>query len=65
MKDLRLSQIAHASTVHNNVHESVFRSYQVLALVRELLEKGTPGDVVLGLLGEIDRMQPRETVQSS
>ena len=36
------------------VHESVLRSFQIVAKVRWLLEHGTPSDVVLSLMDEME-----------
>lgn len=52
----RIREIAAMPTVHNNVHESVYRSYHILAYVEDLLRRGTPGDVVRDLLDEIKAM---------
>lgn len=54
----RYLQIADTSTVctednhigNNGVHESLLRSWRILAEVKSLLTRGTPGDVVLDLI---------------
>lgn len=61
MKDLRFSQLASMPTVLDNKHESLYRSYHTLQLVKELLEKGTPGEVVLAIIGEVENLQSLET----
>lgn len=35
-------------------HESIFRSYQILEKVKELLRLGTPGEVVLEIINDIE-----------
>lgn len=35
-------------------HESIFRSYQILEKVKELLRLGTPGEVVLEIIKDIE-----------
>jgi len=61
MKDLRFSQLASMPTVLDKRHESLYRSYHTLLLVKELLEKGTPSEVVLGIIGEVENLQSLET----
>lgn len=61
MKDLRFSQLAAMPTVLDNKHESLYRSYHTLQLVKDLLEKGTPSEVVLGIIGEIENLQSPKT----
>ena len=58
MFELGLSKLASMPTVLNNMHESLFRSYHALRKIKELLAKGTPGDVVLAIISEIDNLQP-------
>lgn len=36
-------------------HESLFRSYQILAVVRRLLELGTNSEVVLAFMDECEK----------
>lgn len=38
----------------HRVHESVLRSYQTLEKAKELLKKGTPCDVILEIIEEIE-----------
>jgi hypothetical protein len=40
-------EIGKQPTTVNRMHESIFRAYAILDLVRDLLRRGTPGDVVL------------------
>lgn len=61
MFELGLSKLASMPTVLNNMHESLFRSYHSLRMIKELLAKGTPGDVVLAIISEIDNLQPLQT----
>lgn len=34
-------------TVYNKVHESIYQSYQLLELVREMLERGDSNETIL------------------
>lgn len=40
------------------IHESVFRSYQILEKVKELMDLGTPSAVVRELIDEMERPLP-------
>lgn len=42
--------IMEAPTTYNNVHESIYQSYQLLEYVVWLLEQNTPAPVVLGII---------------
>lgn len=53
---MRLSDIAKIPTTVNKVHESVYRSYHILNKVADLLHKGTPAQVVLELIAEMQDM---------
>ena len=50
-RDMKVST-AKAGT--GSVHESVFRAFHILEKTKELLSKGTPPDVVLTLIGEME-----------
>ncbi len=52
-----IKEIRKYPTVFENVHESIYRSYQILAKAKELLKKGVPGDVVLELINEMDEKE--------
>jgi hypothetical protein len=41
-------------TTIDNIHESVYRSYNTLRYVEHLLEAGTPAPIILELLREIN-----------
>lgn len=43
-------RIANMPTIYDNNHESIYRAGGILRKVKELLEKGVPGDVVLELI---------------
>lgn len=43
-------------------HESLLRSYQIVQAVKDLLARGTPGDVVLELIQQMER--PPEELKS-
>lgn len=38
----------------SGVHESILRSYHILGKVKDLLIRGTPADVVLELMAEME-----------
>ena len=38
------------SPPHGGIHESLFRSYRILEVAKEYLEKGTPTEVVLEVI---------------
>ena len=38
----------------HGVHESIFRSYQILELVKDYLRRGVPSDVVLEIIEELE-----------
>jgi hypothetical protein len=62
---MKISEIKECPTVldlgsnDQRFHESIFRSYQILEKVKELLEKGTPGDVVLEIIQYIEECPKR------
>jgi hypothetical protein len=56
MKDLGIEKINSFPTVIDNNHESLYRAYQILELVKELLLLGTPSEVVLAILVEFENM---------
>ncbi len=47
---MKINEIAHMPTVIDNTHESVYRSYQLLQKVKELLADGTPNGVILEMI---------------
>lgn len=55
-------EIATLPTVIDRMHESLYRAYGVLDLVKDLLKRGTPGDVVLDLITAIEGEPRREAV---
>ena len=44
--------------LHKKVHESVLRSYQILAEAKKLLEAEVPGDVVLSVIYMLEKDLP-------
>lgn len=67
MKNLRgvlnMPTVMDTKDVPNNakgIHESVFRSYHIVEYVRELLERGVPGDVVLDILKSLQEEPPMD-----
>lgn len=48
----------------NGWHESLFKSFQILRAVKDLLTKGTPGDVVLELIAEMEAVEYVEPEES-
>ena len=57
-----IKEIRSYPTVHENIHESIFRSYHILEKVKELLEKKTSGDIVLELINEMEEPEEEETI---
>lgn len=53
---MNILDISLTPTVVKDIHESVFRSYHILRLVKFLLKCGTPGKVVLALIEEIETL---------
>jgi hypothetical protein len=45
-----INKIMQFPTVHNNTHESAFRSYQILEYVKWMLEQNTPAPVILSII---------------
>jgi len=50
--------IRNRPTVYNNVHESVYRAYSILEIVKEWCEKGIPPDVILTWIEYLEGKQP-------
>lgn len=50
----RYDEIRAMPTVVDNNHESVYRAYAILQEAKRLLEKGTPGDVVLEIIQHLE-----------
>jgi len=46
-------------------HESLFKSFQILGEVKKLLIKGTPGEVVLELIAEMEAVEYIEPDKST
>lgn len=51
---MTLAEIRSFPQVHNNVHESVFRSYQVLDKVCELLAAKVPHEVIREIIQDLN-----------
>lgn len=56
---INLQQLTAAPTVINRVHESLYRSAQLLRVVKELLAAGTPPAVVLALIEGVEAFPPK------
>lgn len=50
----RYDEIRAMPTVVDNNHESIYRAYAILEEAKRLLEKGTPGDVVLEIIQHLE-----------
>tara|TARA_Y100000310_G_scaffold319737_1_gene375397 strand:+ start:247 stop:465 length:219 start_codon:yes stop_codon:yes gene_type:complete len=42
----------------SKMHESVMRSYHIVVKVRDLLERGTPNDVVIEIIDSLTQHDP-------
>lgn len=62
MSDLQIDKIRNMPVVIDNNHQSLYRSHAILMIVCDLLEKGTPADVVLALIREYGQPFPQVTV---
>lgn len=47
---MNLRTVAEMPRVRNNMHESLFRSYHVLGLVKEMLQDGVPPKTILMII---------------
>jgi hypothetical protein len=56
----QITKIANFPTTIDKVHESVYRSYQILLLVERLLLEGTPGEVVTEIISELRTLEHKE-----
>ena len=56
LSEYGLFRLADMPTSIGMVHESCYRATQTLNVVRRLLQDGTPGQVVLALLAEVDKL---------
>lgn len=56
-----IQELMRCATCVGTVHESCFRAYHTLRFVEHLLERGTPSDVVLELLRDINTFPPINT----
>ena len=50
-------KIAKQLTIIDNKHESLYRSFAVLQLVKQLLDKNVPHEVILDLIRQIEKEQ--------
>ncbi len=51
----RIQEIETMPTMHEGIHESVFRGPRTLELIIELLEIGTPVEIVLNIAKYLER----------
>ena len=51
---MKVSDIAKCPTVQDNVHESMYRSFQILDKVKYWLREGMPTKLVLELIDEME-----------
>lgn len=54
MNNLQLFEMARYPSVFEKNHESLFLSYHILCLVKDLLNEGTPAKVVLQVVAELE-----------
>ena len=47
-------EIMNTPTSVDKIHQSVYRSHRILDFVKELLDKGTPSDVVRTLISALE-----------
>lgn len=60
-----ISDVFLAPTTIDNVHQSCFRSHQALILVKEMLERKTPKDVVLEVINDVLSAPNMQRVQTA
>ena len=53
-EEIRLCPTTFVFSGEHGVHESIFRSYQILELVKGYLRRGVPSDVVLEIIEELE-----------
>jgi len=51
---MKWKEIAKLPTTESGLHESIFRSYQILDKVKEYMARGVPYDVIYELIEEIE-----------
>lgn len=51
---MNIRTVAEMPTVRQNVHESLFRSYHLVQLVKEMLQDGVPPKTVLMLIESLE-----------
>jgi len=49
----KITSVAKYPTAINKVHESVYRSYQILLLVERMLLDGAPPEVIINIISEL------------
>jgi len=58
---MKFSEICKMPSVRNNVHESVYRSYQILERVKEYLAKGYSAEMILEMIETMETVyEPEE-----
>jgi hypothetical protein len=61
---MNISEIALLPTTRNGINESEFRSYHLLEMVVDLLERKVPVDVVLEIVYMIESVHDKPTPQA-
>lgn len=59
-EDIRCAPTIIKNCGQGGVHESVFRSFQILCEVKRLIEQGTPGPVLLEIIADLESRPGRE-----
>jgi len=57
---MKIREIVETPTVIDGIHESCFRSYQILHYVEYLLSKNTPTIVILDIIDELKSWSSKE-----
>lgn len=56
------TEIKEFPSVYANIHESVFRSYQLLQKVKEMVGRGDSKETILEIISEVEGEQERVNV---
>ena len=52
---MRIADIKDNPTVYKDVHESIYRSYQILEYVKEMLLRGDSSETILDIIEQIEK----------
>ena len=52
---MRIADIKDNHTVYKDVHESIYRSYQILEYVKEMLARGDSSKTILDIIQHIEK----------